>query len=322
MTDHDARSPHRKTGAVAMLAATLLSGCISLTGSPDAGRPADLTGLRQHALRLVNEDRQAQGLPAVSADPVLDRIAQSHAADQLSRDYYGHVSPEGKDVQARYLGAGGEKWRLIEENVSTCKRCAPSADEVADLHRGWMNSPGHRQNILRRGIDRMGFGIAGEDGRVYAVQTFSGPGSSGEGAEQAASPQTLQAAALRAVNAAREKAGVAPLSQSAALSAGARAMLPAAGASRFEPGSMGDFAGALTQEERARFSSFSTAIGICGGCGTTPTVADARDFVAQWLGDGRQKATLLDPSATHAGFAVAADGAGKKIGIAALGKGG
>lgn len=308
---------HAARVVVAALAAATLAGCISFAQTAgDTGRPDNLDALREHALELVNEDRAEHGLPPVRRDDVLDRIAQSHASDQLARDYYGHVSPEGKDVQDRYLAAGGEKWRLIEENVATCTGCQPTLEEVTDLQRGWMNSPGHRENILRRGIDRFGFGIAGEDGRVYAVQTFSGPGSSGEGAEEAASPSELQSAALEAVNEARREAGVEPLEMSEALSAGARAMMPASGSSSFEPGSMNDFVAALPEETRARFSAYSTSIGICGGCGTKPTAADARDFVQQWLENPRQRQTVLAERFTEMGFAVAADGQGKKIGIA------
>ncbi|ESR23922.1 hypothetical protein N177_2867 [Lutibaculum baratangense AMV1] len=302
--------------------AVLLSGCISFASLPgsEAGRPDNLASLRAQALELVNADRSQHGLPPLRQDDVLNRIAQSHASDQLSRGYYGHVSPGGKGVQDRYLDAGGNKWRLVQENIATCRGCDVSADRVERFETGWMNSPGHRENILREGIDRFGFGIAGEDGRVHAVQTFSGPGSSNGGSETEASASEIQNAAVQAINEARRSAGVSPLQASDALRRGASAMLPEPGARRFEPGSMNALVGALSDETRARFSGFSTAIGICGGCGTKPTTADARDFVEQWLGTSRQREVLLAPGLTEVGVAVAADGEGKKIGLAAFGR--
>lgn len=303
--------------AIAIIAASL-SACISFAQTGGSGQPDDLPALRELATSLVNEERSAKGLGEVGQDGILNRIAQSHASDMLRRDYYSHVSPGGDDVQDRYIDAGGNKWRLVEENIATCTGCAATREEVRALQKGWMNSPEHRENILRRGIDRFGFGIAGRDGRVYAVQTFAGPGSSGGGAEEAASAASLRQTALQRINEARKEAGVAPLQLSEALSEGAQAMLPAADASSFQPGSMRELTGALPAETRASFRRYATAIGICGGCGTVATTADAEDFVGQWLGNPSQKSRLLDERFTHVGFAVAADGEGKKIGVAAF----
>ncbi len=284
-----------------------------------AGRRISAT-LRNLALDLVNQDRAEHGLPKLASDDTLDEIAQNHASDQLARDYYGHVSPEGKDVQDRYIAAGGNKWRLVEENIATCTGCEVSRDEVKRLETGWMHSPGHRANILRQGIERFGYGIAGENGRVYAVQTFSGPGSSEDGQETAATRSEIGQAGLKAINEARREAGVEPLTLSDALSTGARGMMPEKDASSFAPGTMQDFTSALPADARAEYSRFSTAIGICGGCGTKPTTADIRDFVDQWLGNSRQKKTLTSSDFSRLGIAVAADGQGKKIGIAVFGQ--
>lgn len=48
-------------------------------------------------------------------------------------------------------------------------------DRVARLQEGWMDSPGHRRNILLPGLDRFGFGIAGNSEVLYSAQTFAGP---------------------------------------------------------------------------------------------------------------------------------------------------
>jgi uncharacterized protein YkwD len=96
----------------------------------------------------------------------------------LRRHYYAHETPEGKNPRDRFLAAGGSPSSLVEENIARCAGCPvpPEAAAVDSLQRSWMNSPEHRENILARGIDRMGFGIAGDQGALYAVQDFAGPG--------------------------------------------------------------------------------------------------------------------------------------------------
>src|SRR5690606_13531909 len=141
--------------------------------------------------------------PLTLSDP-LNAAAQAHAEDMLARGYYDHLSPEGEDVADRYRAAGGGEWRRVQENIATCSPCAgaPGAGLVARLHEGWMDSPGHRENILRPGITRFGFGIAaGRDGPLYAVQTFAGPGAQGTGAEAAPlAPEEAAEAFAEAVN--------------------------------------------------------------------------------------------------------------------------
>src|SRR5262249_34129156 len=154
--------------------------------------------------------------------------AQVHAADMLKRNYFAHGSPEGKNVADRFQAAGGSAWRLTAENIAKCS-CAPpvTEDYLRLLHDGWMKSPGHRANILRKGVSYFGFGLAAsETGGLYAVQTFSGAGlQKGAEAGSGAIPVSLDAqakAALADINARREKAGRVPLALSKSLSDAAR----------------------------------------------------------------------------------------------------
>lgn len=107
--------------------------------------------LEARMLELVNAERKAAGLKPVKPDPEMTQVARAHSRDMLSRGYFAHVSPDGKDLgdrmqQARvgYLSAG--------ENLAL-------APTLSSAHNGLMHSPGHRANILRPQFGRLGIGI-------------------------------------------------------------------------------------------------------------------------------------------------------------------
>ncbi len=89
----------------------------------------------------------------------------------LRRAYYDHVSPEGETVRDRVRAAGGSRRRGLAENIA---KGLFTPDEVV---RRWMNSSGHRRNILHRGAAEMGLGVAfgeNENGfEVVWVQVFA-----------------------------------------------------------------------------------------------------------------------------------------------------
>ncbi|MDZ5695908.1 CAP domain-containing protein [Chelativorans sp. M5D2P16] len=132
----------------------------------------DIAGLRRTALALVNDSRRTEGLPPLEMSATLNAAAEAHAEDMARRNFYAHRSPEGRDVADRYRAAGGGDWAIIAENISSCISCARPAGQLRAFHTGWMQSPGHRSNILDPRVDRFGFGMAAAEGRLYAVQTF------------------------------------------------------------------------------------------------------------------------------------------------------
>jgi len=107
--------------------------------------------LEARMLQLVNSERIAAGLRPLAPNPELIDVARRHSADMFARGYFAHNTPEGRDpfdrmheANVRFLTAG--------ENLAL----APTL-EIA--HRGLMNSPGHRANILNRDFGRVGIGI-------------------------------------------------------------------------------------------------------------------------------------------------------------------
>lgn len=306
------------------LSAALLSAAL-----PAAAQDLSLDAMRQRALDLVNQSRRAEKLPPMTLESKLNAAAQAHAADMLKRNYYAHSSPEGKSVSDRFQKAGGSRWLLTAENIAKCDQCRPPVTD-ADLKRlqeGWMNSPGHRANILRKGLTTFGYGIVADNkGGLYAVQNFAGPGTSEDPAGKADSGKALSAdqqgqLALEAINRERKKAGRGEVALSQGLSAAARALAPPSAVADFGSKKFPDLYSLIPEAERNAWSELSMVAAICGGCGLAPAAADVSRFAAQWFADARYSKMLLDPALSHVGFTVSANGEGKKVGLGLLGKG-
>jgi uncharacterized protein YkwD len=136
-----------------------------------------LPELRAYALELVNRDRASHGLPPLVSEPLLDRAAQSHAQDMLKRDYFDHKSPDGKSPRDRFLSFGGGQSVGVGENIYFYQdpRLTGLSIEVTRMfQQGWMNSAGHRKNILTSDFKKFGYGaVYGAGAKQYAVQMFS-----------------------------------------------------------------------------------------------------------------------------------------------------
>ncbi|MET9062257.1 CAP domain-containing protein [Streptomyces antibioticus] len=103
---------------------------------------------------LTNRERAAAGLRPLTADARLTAAAQAHCADMVARRFYSHTSPEGGQPWDR-AAAAGSPLRTVGENIACGQRTA------AEVVEGWMNSPGHRANILKPAFTHIGAGFAG-----------------------------------------------------------------------------------------------------------------------------------------------------------------
>ncbi|MGW6022570.1 CAP domain-containing protein [Streptomyces sp. NPDC055099] len=133
--------------------------------------PFSTQGLAEWAsavLRLTNAERTAARLRPLSPDPLLTVAAQAHSADMVAQAFYSHTSPDGGEPWHR-ASAAGSTHRAIGENIA-CGQRTPA--EVVD---GWMNSPGHRANILKPSFTHLGVGFAGGGSAgTYWTQLFGG----------------------------------------------------------------------------------------------------------------------------------------------------
>jgi Cysteine-rich secretory protein family len=151
---------------------------------PDAGMPArELSRVRARELVLClhNEQRARHGLPALEYEARLELAAQRHAEDMVRRRFFAHDTPDGLRPEDRALMAGyPTKHYSSGENLAWGTGSESSPVEIVD---GWMRSPGHRENVLRRAFTQMGVGLVlgvPEDpkaplpGATYAT-SFGGP---------------------------------------------------------------------------------------------------------------------------------------------------
>jgi uncharacterized protein YkwD len=285
----------------------------------------DLSDLRQLALTAVNADREAHGLEPLVPSEDLDEAAQVHAADMLERNYFEHASPEGETVEDRYVEAGGPSWHLVAENLAQCQGCPGPVEQqqIQKLETGWMNSPGHRANILRQGLNRFGFGLVLKDDRLYAVQTFAGPGvplglAEGEKPRPVSAEEATRLG-LAEINSARESRGLPHVQESDALVQVAQSLLSDDASTDFDfvPE---DLAEALPPDEQQKWAALSASTAGCGGCGPDPTDADIRYFGRQWLENPENSGALLNEAMTHLGFAMTTNGDGRKLAMAVLGQ--
>jgi uncharacterized protein YkwD len=150
---------------------------VFLFAVPEAEHFARTTGglrdperVRAEMLAEVNALRRKAGAPELRMNSALQKAAQAHAQDMLDRDFFAHKSPGNTTVRERATKAG-YKWRNIGENIAEGQR---SVDEVVTT---WMDSPGHRRNMLEPKFRELGIGLVtgkGRDGeyRVIWVQNF------------------------------------------------------------------------------------------------------------------------------------------------------
>ena len=118
-------------------------------------------------LDLVNDERAAAGLPPIAwADDVAE-VAYHHSYDMDQRDYFSHTNPDGLGPGGR-LSAAGVSYSSAGENIFWASWHASAAEAME----AWMNSSGHRANILRTGWTEMGIGVHQGAGGSWWTQVF------------------------------------------------------------------------------------------------------------------------------------------------------
>ncbi|MBX6351197.1 MAG: hypothetical protein IRZ11_06785 [Clostridia bacterium] len=126
---------------------------------------------------LVNRSREAAGLAALAVDPGLAQVARAYAEEMVRTGFFSHIGKDG-ETPADRLRKAGIRFRAVYENLAG----APSA---ADAHAALMRSPGHRANILRASVARMGVAyVAGGPYGGFAVELFLVPPDESEAAPE------------------------------------------------------------------------------------------------------------------------------------------
>lgn len=135
---------------------------------------ADPSKIEKKVHDETNRQRANHSLGQLDYDKHLSAIAFQHSRDMAQRDFFDHTSPDGDGAADRYREYGHDD-RSAGENIGVIhpdKHASPK-DAAREVVESWMNSPGHRENILRDRFEREGIGIyLDSDGSMYATQNF------------------------------------------------------------------------------------------------------------------------------------------------------
>jgi uncharacterized YkwD family protein len=124
-----------------------------------------LSAYEQKVVDLTNQERAKNGLPALKVDLTLSKMAHEKSRDMSANNYFSHTSPSyGSpfDMMKKY----GITYRSAGENIAMGQR---TPEEVV---KGWMNSEGHRKNILSSNFNYIGVGYVSQGN--YWTQEFIG----------------------------------------------------------------------------------------------------------------------------------------------------
>jgi uncharacterized protein YkwD len=137
---------------------------VAIDAPPDGEGSLDATAAQERLLELINADRERAGLHKLALDDKLNAVALAHSEDMHVSGFVGHTSPTTGGPPDRVQRAG-IRTPLVLENAGR----GYSASEV---HRGLMDSPGHRANVLSPDATHVGIGVLVEredDRNAYLV---------------------------------------------------------------------------------------------------------------------------------------------------------
>src|SRR5262245_49055059 len=170
-----------------LLLATVI---LCATTAAEPGQPQiKVSDLEQRINAMVNGERHARSLKPLDWDQDLAKIARAHSQDMSKRGFFNHVNPEGETPRDRLRRAGYSCPKRAGENIfqnNLYSRVTISGDRksydwntpgqiAGSTVGGWMQSSGHRQNILNKAYRETGIGAAiADDGQVYITQVFCG----------------------------------------------------------------------------------------------------------------------------------------------------
>jgi uncharacterized YkwD family protein len=134
----------------------------ALAPSQNANVEAGLKAYEQQVVDLTNKERAKYGLPALKVDLALSKVAREKSRDMAVNHYFSHYSPTyGSPFEM--MKKFGISYTAAGENIAKGQR---TPQEVVAA---WMNSPGHRANILNKNYTHIGVGFE-ENGYIWTQQ--------------------------------------------------------------------------------------------------------------------------------------------------------
>ncbi|WP_165244247.1 CAP domain-containing protein [Paludisphaera soli] len=272
-----------------LLFVALWIGAVAASAPSPAEQPA-APDLRQTLLDAHNQERAAEKLPPLTLDDQLDEAARLHAQDMVDHDKMTHEGADGSTPSERVRRVGYH-YLKTGENVAMWQRDVPAVMEA------WMESPGHKKNILGEFTQMGAAKVDDDEGRPYWCVVFGTPIPRLDPVEAARD-------ALTKINEAREKGGKEPLKADGKLDEVARKLAIGLAASSRKPAEereVPDLA-ALMKDAGVSFKNLMQVVSA-----GEPT---ADSFVAAMTGDeGRNEALMGEFEAVGIGYARDAEDA-------------
>lgn len=147
-----------------------LPGTPSMPGTPNVpstpGTTNEFTSLEDQVIQLVNVERSKIGVPSLAKNNQLTDVARTKSEDLITNNYFSHNSPV-YGSPFNMLDTFGISYNAAAENIASGQR---TSEEVMNT---WMNSTGHRANILSSNYNQIGVGVArDQNGNMYWTQLF------------------------------------------------------------------------------------------------------------------------------------------------------
>ncbi len=143
----------------------LLAAAFLFFSSTSAGAQLQRNDSERQLFEALNRERTAQGLSALQWDNALFKAARQHALRMANLNMLEHQLPSELNLEGR-LAEVGARFGAIAENIAV-------GDNPQIIHAGWMDSPGHRKNILDPRLTSVGIAAVRGPGGLFAVQDFS-----------------------------------------------------------------------------------------------------------------------------------------------------
>jgi uncharacterized protein YkwD len=136
-----------------------------------AAQSQSLAQMEEAIRQRINQQRQKQGLQPLKANDTLRKIARNYSRRMRQEKFFSHYDAKGKSVSDRVLAAG-IRYSAVGENLFKSYNLP---NVIEGSVRGWMNSKGHRENILRRQYTETGVGIWKDGSTYHITQIFLKP---------------------------------------------------------------------------------------------------------------------------------------------------
>jgi uncharacterized protein YkwD len=140
-----------------------------VTAGLSTRRIREIESLEQQCLDEINRVRRHSRLPRLNFDEELLPVAREYSRRMAEQHFFSHSDPDGRTVRER-VDEADIRWRMVGENLAYSSGYVNPV--AASLH-GWMESAGHRRNILDPDFSLTAIGVwIKEDGTVYFTEIF------------------------------------------------------------------------------------------------------------------------------------------------------